>query len=52
MRKVSKFDVSALIRVFRLLYVRFWLLVLFSLNESRWVTVWAGVATKWYVELM
>ena len=33
------------------LYVPIVLLIIFSFNESRLVTVWAGFSTKWYVEL-
>ncbi|AWK85399.1 ABC transporter permease subunit [Azospirillum thermophilum] len=33
------------------LYVPIALLVLYSFNESRLVTVWSGFSTKWYVEL-
>lgn len=33
------------------LYLPILLLVLFSFNESRLVTVWAGFSTRWYVEL-
>ena len=34
------------------LYVPIALLVFYSFNESRLVTVWAGFSTKWYLELM
>jgi putrescine transport system permease protein len=34
------------------LYLPIVLLVVFSFNESRLVTVWAGFSTKWYGELM
>ena len=33
------------------LYVPIIILMIFSFNESRLVTVWAGFSTKWYVEL-
>ncbi len=33
------------------LYVPIVLLIIFSFNESRLVTVWAGFSTKWYGEL-
>lgn len=33
------------------LYVPILLLILYSFNESRLVTVWTGFSTKWYVEL-
>jgi len=34
------------------LYTPIALLILYSFNESRLVTVWAGFSTKWYVELL
>lgn len=34
------------------LYVPMLVLVIFSFNESRLVTVWAGFSTKWYGELI
>jgi putrescine transport system permease protein len=36
---------------FGFLYLPIWLLILFSFNESRLVTVWAGFSVKWYGEL-
>lgn len=33
------------------LYLPMFILVLYSFNASRLVTVWAGFSTKWYVEL-
>jgi putrescine transport system permease protein len=52
MTRFSKFNLSAIILGFTFLYVPIILLILFSFNESRLVTVWAGFSTKWYVELM
>ncbi len=37
--------------VFSFLYIPIMILVFYSFNESRLVTVWAGFSTKWYVEL-
>jgi putrescine transport system permease protein len=37
---------------FAFLYVPILLLIIYSFNESRLVTVWAGWSTKWYGELM
>ncbi len=34
------------------LYVPIALLILYSFNESRLVTVWGGFSTKWYAELL
>lgn len=38
--------------VFAFLYVPILILMVFSFNESRLVTVWAGFSTKWYGELL
>jgi putrescine transport system permease protein len=48
---LSWFTWSALILGFGFLYLPIILLVLFSFNESRLVTVWGGFSTKWYSEL-
>jgi putrescine transport system permease protein len=37
---------------FAFLYVPILLLIIYSFNESRLVTVWAGWSTKWYGELL
>jgi putrescine transport system permease protein len=37
---------------FSFLYLPIVLLVIFSFNESRLVTVWGGFSTKWYGELL
>jgi len=37
---------------FAFLYVPILLLIVYSFNESRLVTVWSGFSTKWYGELM
>jgi len=37
---------------FAFLYVPIILLIIFSFNESRLVTVWAGFSAKWYGELL
>lgn len=37
---------------FAFLYIPILSMVVFSFNESRLVTVWAGFSTKWYFELM
>lgn len=36
---------------FLFLYLPIFILIIYSFNESRLVTVWAGFSTKWYVEL-
>ncbi|KAA0593974.1 putrescine transport system permease protein [Azospirillum lipoferum] len=42
----------ALLFGYAFLYVPIALLVVFSFNESRLVTVWSGFSTKWYAELL
>ncbi|CAO3430672.1 ABC transporter permease subunit [Azospirillum endophyticum] len=42
----------ALLFGYAFLYVPIALLVVFSFNESRLVTVWSGFSTKWYGELI
>lgn len=42
---------SALVFGYAFLYLPIALLVAWSFNESRMVTVWSGFSTKWYVEL-
>ncbi len=37
---------------FTFLYLPILILVIFSFNESRLVTVWAGFSTRWYAELV
>jgi putrescine transport system permease protein len=45
------FVTSAMAFGFAFLYVPILSMIVFSFNESRLVTVWAGFSTKWYVEL-
>ncbi|OEJ66190.1 ABC transporter permease subunit [Magnetovibrio blakemorei] len=47
----SWFNKVSLIVGFAFLYVPIILLVIYSFNESRLVTVWAGFSTKWYGQL-
>ncbi|EKF20591.1 ABC transporter permease subunit [Nitratireductor pacificus] len=47
----SRFNIVSLVLGFAFLYLPILLLVIYSFNESRLVTVWAGFSTKWYVEL-
>ncbi len=51
MRRRSVFLISMLAFGFAFLYVPILLLILFSFNESRLVTVWGGFSLKWYLEL-
>jgi putrescine transport system permease protein len=43
---------AALAAGFAFLYLPILILVIFSFNESRLVTVWAGFSTRWYAELL
>ena len=52
MKKFGNFNIVALVIGFSFLYIPIILLILFSFNESRLVTVWGGFSTKWYGELM
>ncbi|GAB1580955.1 MULTISPECIES: ABC transporter permease [Phyllobacteriaceae] len=47
----SRFNIVSVVLGFAFLYLPIVLLVIYSFNESRLVTVWAGFSTKWYVEL-
>ncbi|MFW2588479.1 ABC transporter permease [Sagittula sp. SSi028] len=52
MKRLSWFNVTALTFGFVFLYLPMVILVIYSFNESRLVTVWAGFSTKWYSALM
>ena len=52
MHKLTKFNYFSLLLGFTFLYVPIIILIFFSFNESRLVTVWAGFSTKWYASLM
>jgi putrescine transport system permease protein len=52
MRRFTWFNATSLALGFAFLYLPIVLLVLFSFNESRLVTVWAGFSTQWYAELL
>lgn len=45
------FNIVSIVFGFAFLYLPIVLLVIYSFNESRLVTVWGGFSTKWYVEL-
>lgn len=51
MKKLTAFNYFSLLLGFAFLYVPIIVLIIFSFNESRLVTVWAGFSTKWYAEL-
>ncbi len=48
----SWFNVTSLVLGFTFLYLPIVILVIFSFNESRLVTVWGGFSTKWYSALL
>ena len=48
----SRFNIVSIVLGFAFLYLPIVILVVFSFNESKLVTVWAGFSTKWYVSLM
>lgn len=48
----SRFNIAAIVLGFAFLYLPIVILVIFSFNESRLVTVWAGFSTKWYVAML
>jgi len=48
----SWFNVTSIVLGFSFLYLPIVILVIYSFNESRLVTVWGGFSTKWYVELL
>lgn len=52
MNRVSWFNVVSLTLGFAFLYIPMIILIIFSFNESKLVTVWAGFSTKWYGELV
>lgn len=49
--RFSWFNLTSLIIAFSFLYLPILLLILFSFNASKLVTVWGGFSTKWYVSL-
>lgn len=51
-RRLSWFNVTSLTLGFAFLYVPMLILIVFSFNESKLVTVWAGFSAKWYGELL
>lgn len=51
MRRFTWFNATSLTFGFAFLYLPILLLVLYSFNKSKLVTVWGGFSTKWYGEL-
>lgn len=52
MKRLSWFNVTTLTLGFAFLYIPMIILVIYSFNGGRLVTVWAGFSTKWYGELL
>ncbi|MDC7788237.1 ABC transporter permease subunit [Rhodoplanes sp. TEM] len=52
MRRLSPFNLVSLALGLAFLYVPILILVVYSFNASRLVTVWGGFSTRWYVALM
>ncbi len=51
MRRFSWFNATSLTLGFAFLYLPMILLIVYSFNASKLVTVWAGFSTQWYGEL-
>jgi putrescine transport system permease protein len=52
MRRFTWFNATSLTLGFVFLYLPMVILVIYSFNASKLVTVWAGFSTKWYGELL
>ena len=52
MKQFSRFNQVSLLLGFIFLYLPIIILIIFSFNESKLVTVWGGWSTKWYAELL
>lgn len=52
MKRLTWFNVTSLTLGFAFLYLPMVILVIYSFNSSKLVTVWAGFSTKWYGELL
>ena len=51
MRRLSWFNTVSLTLGFAFLYIPMLILIVYSFNGGKLVTVWAGFSTKWYGEL-
>ncbi len=51
MRRVSAFNIVAIVLGMAFLYLPIAILVIYSFNASRLVAVWGGWSTRWYAEL-
>lgn len=51
-RRLTPINITALTLGFAFLYIPILLLIIFSFNASRLVTVWGGFSTHWYISLL
>ena len=51
-RGLTWFNITSLVIGFSFLYIPIVILIIFSFNESKLVTVWGGFSTKWYGEML
>ena len=51
MKRLTWFNATSLTLGFAFLYIPMIIVIIYSFNESRLVTVWGGFSTKWYGEL-
>jgi putrescine transport system permease protein len=49
--RVWRLDATVLTLAFAFLYIPILIVIIFSFNESRLVTVWGGLSTRWYAGL-
>src|SRR3954447_2304583 len=49
--RISRFNISALALGLAFLYLPIVVLVIYSFNASRLVTIWGGWSVRWYTEL-
>lgn len=52
MKRFTWFNITSITLGFAFLYIPILLLVIYSFNESKLVTVWGGWSTKWYASLL
>lgn len=52
MKRISRFNVTAVVLGLAFLYGPIFLLILYSFNASRLVTVWGGFSIRWYGSLL
>ena len=49
-RNWTAFNITSVVLGFAFLYIPILILIVYSFNASKLVTVWAGFSTKWYVQ--